>query len=61
MKLQKNKLITIFALAMILTAGIVVLNPITNAQNPILEVDTFLFLMASPNPAVVNQQLLITF
>jgi hypothetical protein len=59
MKLQKNKLLTIFTLTMLLAATMLLITPMTNAA--ILEFDTFLFLMASPNPVGVNQQLLITF
>lgn len=59
MKLQKNKLLTIFTLTTLLAATMLLITPLTKAA--ILEFDTFLFLMASPNPVGVTQQVLITF
>ncbi len=56
---RKNKTLYAIALTLMLTFGTFAVFPIVNASNPPISIPTYAYLVASPDPVGVNQQMFL--
>ena len=62
MKLQKNKKISTFAMILLLTvSGIVATIPLVTAHTPPWTIQTYSYIVASPSPVGVGQDVFVVF